>query len=55
MGFTHHDAAKALHLGITTVSNYSLGKRCDTDHEVEVPYPVLLACAAIENGLVPIN
>lgn len=55
MEFTHSEAARALRLGITTVSNYSIGKRCDTEHEVEVPYSVLLACAAVEKGLLPIN
>ena len=55
MGLTHKEAAKILGLGITTVSNYSIGRRCDTDEEVIVPRIVLLACAAVEKELLPIS
>lgn len=54
MGFTHKEAAASLGLGITTVSNYSIGKRSDSG-EVDVPKIVLLACAAVEKELLPIN
>lgn len=55
MNMTHREAARALGLGITTVSNYSIGKRCDTEDDVVVPKCVLLACAAVERGLLSIS
>lgn len=54
MGFTHKEAARALGIGMTTASNYSIGKRCDTGN-VDVPHTVLLACAAVEHELLPIS
>lgn len=54
MGYTHKEAATALGLGVTTVSNYSIGERCDSG-KVDVPKSVLLACAAVEQRLLPVN
>jgi transcriptional regulator with XRE-family HTH domain len=55
---TQQGAAKALGVSRNTVANYDTGKRFDPqfkDSPVEVPKVVLLACAALENGLSPIN
>lgn len=52
---TQNEAAKKLRIGRSTVINYDIGHRSDTNADVEVPYVVLLACRAIEAGLSPVN
>jgi predicted transcriptional regulator len=53
MGFTRRHVSNALGIAINTVAGYRAGKR--TSGEVEVPKNILLACAAIEEGLPPIK
>ena len=59
MGFTYSDAAIALGLSSAIVRCYARGirrdKKGDEERDVEIRKSVLLACAAIEQKIDPIN
>lgn len=59
MNYTYHEAADALGLCPAAIGNYTTGKRRDKKEDkaqnVDVPKIALLACAAIENKLHPVE
>lgn len=59
MGFTYRQAASSLGICISTAGFYKAGVRRENKNDdskpVEVPKAILLACAAIENNLPPIQ
>lgn len=55
MGLTLRGVADVLGISRNTAGNYSVGRRCDKEEEVEVPKHILLACSAVENNLPPIK
>lgn len=59
MGLTYEEAALRLDLCRAAISNYNSGMRRNKKEDelapVEVPKHILLACAAIEAGLTPVE
>lgn len=57
MGLSLRGVSLALGISKNSAQNYCAGKRWQPEgqEDVEIPKPILLACAAIENGILPIS
>ena len=51
LSLTQEEAAAALGISTSMISNYEAGEIRSTDHPAPIPKTVALACAAVARGL----